>query len=421
MENNTETERMEQTPEVTKTTRKEQKRKSIWFSSLTSGIVGSLLTCSVFVFGADYIDFNQTSQNDTQGAALIEEKSDSAASLPVAKTSYSNDNSGIADMVEKASNSIVGVINYQQQQSSYNGGMFPKSSSTNSSSEVESGTGSGVMYKKEGNKAYIITNNHVIENASKVEVSLSDGVKTAAEIVGSDALTDLAVLTIDASKAPDKISFGNSDAIRTGDSVIAIGNPLGLDLSRTVTQGIVSATGRSIDVTTSAGEWNLDVIQTDAAINPGNSGGALINAQGDVIGINSLKISEDGVEGLGFAIPSNDLLPIVEEIIKDGKVTRPYLGVSLGNVGELPQNYQQSINQAAAEGVMITSVENGSPAAEGGLLQQDIITEINGTKITTTSELRKYLYKNGKVGQEMSFTVYRGDDNKTLKIKLGKS
>lgn len=127
------------------------------------------------------------------------------------------------------------------------------------------------------------------------------------------------------------------------------------------------------------------------------------------------------MEGLGFAIPSNDLLPIVEEIIKDGKVTRPYLGVSLGNVGELPQNYQQSINQAAAEGVMITSVENGSPAAEAGLLQQDIITEINGTKITTTSELRKYLYKNGKVGQEMSFTVYRGDDNKTLKIKLGKS
>lgn len=170
--------------------------------------------------------------------------------------------------------------------------------------------------------------------------------KTRAELIGADALTDLAVLRIDSKYAPSTLEFGDSNSIRPGDQVLAIGNPLGLDLSRTVTQGIVSAVNRKITVSTSAGEWDLNVIQTDAAINPGNSGGALINTQGQVIGINSLKISESGVEGLGFAIPSNDVVPIVNEIIEKGHVERPYIGVSLASLDEIPQYFCRTFLKA---------------------------------------------------------------------------
>ena len=319
-------------------------------------------------------------------------------------------------MVESASKSIVGVVNLQEMQN-----QNPFQQQSTESETVESGTGSGVIYKKANGKAYIITNNHVIEGAKEVEISLYDGQKATAAVVGADALTDLAVLTIDASVAPEGINFGDSDRMRPGEEVLAIGNPLGLDFSRSVTQGIVSATGRSISVDTSDGEWELDVLQTDAAINPGNSGGALINTAGEVIGINSLKISESGVEGLGFAIPSNDVIPIVTELIENGKITRPYLGVSLANTEELPQYYLQNVPEAAKSGVMVTGIETGSAAANGGLKQQDIIVEIDGTKISTSAELRKYLYTDKKIGDKVKVKVYRGNEEKTLTITLQNS
>ena len=135
------------------------------------------------------------------------------------------------------------------------------------------------------------------------------------------------------------LEFGNSDQLRAGDAVVAIGNPLGLDFSGTVTQGIVSAVNRSINVNTSAGEWEMNVIQTDAAINPGNSGGALLNSAGQVIGINSLKVSESGVEGLGFAIPSNEVIPFIEEMTLNGQVERPYIGIGLADLSQVPPMY----------------------------------------------------------------------------------
>ena len=215
------------------------------------------------------------------------------------------------------------------------------------------------------------------------------------------------------------LTFGDSDSIRPGDSALAIGNPLGLDFSRSVTQGIVSATNRSMTVDTSDGAWELNVIQTDAAINPGNSGGALINSSGEVIGINSMKISESGVEGLGFAIPSNDVIPIVNELIKNGKITRPYLGVSLANVNEIPQYYLQNIPEAAQSGVMVTSIENNSAAAKAGFQQQDIIVAVDGVKVSSGAELRKQLYSK-EIGDKVSFTVYRGTSKKTLTATLQK-
>ncbi|MFC9597653.1 S1C family serine protease [Peribacillus butanolivorans] len=395
-----------------------KKGKSLWFTSLVSGTVASIVTSSVFVFGGDFIDAEKntvTESSQTAGAEQTESV-EKNKSINTEKLSTSTDSNERADMVESASKSIVGVVNLQEMQN-----QNPFQQQSTESETVESGTGSGVIYKKDNGKAYIITNNHVIEGAKEVEISLYDGQKATATVVGADALTDLAVLTIDASVAPEGINFGDSDRMRPGEEVLAIGNPLGLDFSRSVTQGIVSATGRSISVDTSDGEWELDVLQTDAAINPGNSGGALINTAGEVIGINSLKISESGVEGLGFAIPSNDVIPIVTELIENGKITRPYLGVSLANTEELPQYYLQNVPEAAKSGVMVTGIDTGSAAANGGLKQQDIIVEIDGTKISTSAELRKYLYTDKKIGDKVKVKVYRGNEEKTLTITLQNS
>ncbi|MGW6381804.1 S1C family serine protease [Peribacillus butanolivorans] len=395
-----------------------KKGKSLWLTSLVSGTVASIVTSSVFVFGGDFIDAEKntvTESTQTAGAEQTESV-EKNKSIKTEKLSTSTDSNERADMVESASKSIVGVVNLQEMQN-----QNPFQQQSTESETVESGTGSGVIYKKDNGKAYIITNNHVIEGAKEVEISLYDGQKTTATVVGADALTDLAVLTIDASVAPEGINFGDSDRMRPGEEVLAIGNPLGLDFSRSVTQGIVSATGRSISVDTSDGAWELDVLQTDAAINPGNSGGALINTAGEVIGINSLKISESGVEGLGFAIPSNDVIPIVTELIENGKITRPYLGVSLANTEELPQYYLQNVPEAAKSGVMVTGIETGSAAANGGLKQQDIIVEIDGTKISTSAELRKHLYTDKKIGDKVKVKVYRGNEEKTLTITLQNS
>lgn len=394
-----------------------KKGKSLWKTSLVSGTVASMVTSSVFIFGGDFIDQGKKSVDESaQTASVAQTEGAEKEGVTPQKLSTSTDSKDRANMVESASKSIVGVVNLQDTQN-----QSPFQQQSTESEKVETGTGSGVIYKKANGKAYIITNNHVIEGAKEVEISLYDGQKATAAVVGADALTDLAVLTIDASKAPDGIKFGNSDSMRPGEEVLAIGNPLGLDFSRSVTQGIVSATGRSISVDTSDGAWALDVIQTDAAINPGNSGGALINTAGEVIGINSLKISESGVEGLGFAIPSNDVIPVVTELIENGKITRPYLGVSLASIEELPQYYLQDVPEAAKTGVMITSVEAGSAAEKGGLKQQDIIMEMDGTKISTAAELRKYLYTDKKIGDKVKVKVYRGKEEKTATITLQKS
>ena len=350
-------------------------------------------------------------ESQTNGLAL--QNTNPEANTVTAQPTSAKSSSSIADTVEHLSKTIVGIVNYQQQQSrSFYG--------SNSPQNVERGTGSGVIFQKNNDIAYIVTNNHVVEGATKLEVSLYNGEKVSAEIVGTDALTDLAVIKIDSQHVEAIAQFGDSSTIRPGDEVYAIGNPLGLNFSRTVTQGIISAVNRSIAVSTSAGKWETNVIQTDAAINPGNSGGALINPEGLVIGINSLKISESGVEGLGFAIPSNDLIPIVNELIDKGKVERPYLGVGLADLAEVPQLYWENLPESVKDGVMITAVEPNSAAANGGIEAQDVIVSMNGTKIANSSELRKYLYSDVKNGDEIKFEVYRDGKLITVNVKLAK-
>ncbi|MEH7086980.1 trypsin-like peptidase domain-containing protein, partial [Neobacillus drentensis] len=274
---------MEQTRTNNQVDQLNKKKQNVkgFASTLAAGVIGSVLTLAILPH-TDYIK-NHFPKVETQEAISSQQAVKPVVAQPTAATSNS-----IADTVEKVSKAIVGIVNYQQQQNNFYG-------NPSSSQSVESGSGSGVIFQKNNNTAYIVTNNHVVEGARKLEVSLYDGEKATAEVVGTDALTDLAVLKIDAKYVTATADFGNSSTLRPGDQVYAIGNPLGLDLSRTVTQGIVSATNRSIAITTSAGNWDTNVIQTDAAINPGNSGGALINPQGQVIGINSLKISESGV------------------------------------------------------------------------------------------------------------------------------
>ena len=225
-------------------------------------------------------------------------------------------------------------------------------------------------------------------------------------------MTDIAVLKIDAKYATSSLDFGDSSTLRAGDTVLAIGNPLGLDLSNTVTQGIVSAVDRTVSVSTSAGKWDLNVIQTDAAINPGNSGGALVNTSGQLIGMNSLKIAEDGVEGLGFAIPSNDLVPIINEIIENGQVERPYIGVGLASLEQIPQMYLQNLPNSVEGGAIVTSIDPNSAAAKAGLQVQDVIVSINDTNVTSSDDLRKYLYTELEVGDKATFKIYRGSEAK---------
>ncbi|WP_139368079.1 S1C family serine protease [Priestia abyssalis] len=383
------------------------KRKSkVWLSSLSGAVFGSILTLYA---GSSLGVIHIASQPQTENAAAAASKESSKGEVQIQQTS--SPSGGMIDTIEQVSPAVVGVVNYQQASNFY----------SNDQQQTESGTGSGVIFKKSGGRAYIVTNNHVVEGADKVEISLISGEKVPAKIVGVDSLTDLAVLEIESKYATKVANFGDSSKLRPGEQVAAIGNPLGLQFSRTVTQGIISGTERTISVSTSQGEWDLNVIQTDAAINPGNSGGALINSAGQVVGINSLKISQSGVEGLGFAIPSNDVVPIVNDLMEGGEVKRPYIGVGLQNINELPDyvlNDQLRLPQEVHQGVVITAVEPFSPGAEAGLKEKDVIVSIDGTKVNNIGELRKYLYTKTSMGKSVEMKLYRDGQQRTVSLKM---
>lgn len=378
-------------------------------SSVISGVVGGAIVLGVYPYmehqdqPASQVSAPQTEQTSNASSNFIKKAE------PVSQTSNSND---VADIVDRLSPAIVGVSNQQQ-----------GFDDTGSQSTQEKGSGSGVIFKKSGNSAFIVTNNHVVEGAQSLQITLSDGKKEDAELVGADTLSDLAVLKISSKDVKAVAPFGNSANLRTGEKVIAIGNPLGLEFSRTVTEGIISGKDRSVSVTTSAGDWQLNVLQTDAAINPGNSGGPLINMNGEVVGINSLKISESGVEGLGFAIPSKDVMPIADQLLKDGKVERPFLGVSLIDSSQIPKAFMTDtlgLPSNVSNGVMIEQVQYNSPADKAGLKKQDFITAIDGKNIQDSTELKKDLYTK-KIGDKVTMTVYRDGKKQQMTVTLTKT
>lgn len=270
------------------------------------------------------------------------------------------------------------------------------------------GSGSGIVFSKDG---YIVTNQHVINNAQELKVTLSDGTEYEASLVGQDEKTDLAVLKIDAKDLTAAV-IGDSDQISQGETVLVIGNPLGETLSGSTTQGIISAVGREIEI-----EGRLmHYLQTDAAINPGNSGGPLVNAAGMVVGVTSAKVSSSSTEGLGFAIPINEAIPVIEELINNGYVTgRPLIGISGENISaQVAQIYNLPL------GVYVRYVDPESGAAKAGIAQGDIITAINGTDISTIAELNN-LRDNYKAGETVTLSVFRNGKTVEVDIVLGEA
>lgn len=286
--------------------------------------------------------------------------------------------------------------------------------------------GSGVIYKSKGKDAYVVTNNHVVDGSRKIQILMQDGTKESATLVGTDVETDLAVLKISNSSVTKVAEFANSDQLQPGETALAIGSPLGSEYATSVTEGIISAPKREIESHTPDGQrlGKATVIQTDAAINPGNSGGALVNLAGQVVGINSMKLAQSqsgtAVEGMGFAIPANTVVQIIEALEKDGKVTRPSLGISLFDISNIAAEDQQDILQLPKKvksGVVIMKTERNGSAARAGLKKFDVITKLNDVDVADASDLRNALYQ-FNVGDTITVTYYRDGKEQTLQMKL---
>lgn len=406
----------------------EQKTETVDESQLTSGIIAPIIPrvrakkqhnfkkyvsialissfiSSSLVGGGLYYGFSK--QLEKQNAAL-----ESFSNLSTVSSKYNNSSAAVTTtdytrqtavtkIAKEVGPSIVGIrmtVNTRQR-SFYNSG----------SAKEE---GSGIIISKDG---YIMTNYHVVQYAdpkastsgsTTLEVFLSNGTQSKAKFIGGDSETDLAVIKVDLNNLP-VAKLGDSSTLQVGELAVAIGNPLGLEFAGSVTTGVISALNRTIQ----SADTTQNLIQTDAAINPGNSGGALLNADGEVIGINSAKISETGVEGLGFAIPINDAKPIVNQLIMFGYVKgRPFIGISGQDITEvLSQTYNLPV------GVYITQVSQGSGAAKAGIQAGDILTAINGKQISTMQEVNA-VKKQHKPGDTITVTVVR--DGKTLSLKL---
>ena len=350
--------------------------------------------------------------------------SNQANTTSVSNVQYSNETS-TTQAVEKVQDAVVSVINYQTQSSNSLSSIF---GNIESSDELAvAGEGSGVIYKKDGDTAYIVTNNHVISGAEKIDILLASGEKLSGELVGADTYSDIAVIKIAADKVTTIAEFANSDTIKVGETAIAIGSPLGSVYANTVTQGIISSLSRTVTSQTEDGQTiSTNAIQTDTAINPGNSGGPLINIQGQVIGINSSKITSSSVsssgvaiEGMGFAIPSNDVVQIINQLETNGKVTRPALGVQMVNLTDLSTSQLEKAGLANTDltsGVLIVSTQPGLPA-DGKFEPYDVIIEIDGETIENKSDLQSELYKH-QIGDTITVTYYRNNKKMTVDIKL---
>ena len=368
--------------------------------SFFSGLLGSLAV----------LQFNQKQGSGEQNSAAV------------TQTASKNENS-TTQAVDKVKDAVVSIITYSE--NSQGGFVGTDDTDTDSNTEQINSEGSGVIYKKDGDDAYIVTNTHVISGAKKVDIRLADGTKVPGEIVGSDTYSDIAVVKISSEKVSTVAEFGDSSQLSVGETAIAIGSPLGSEYANTVTQGIVSSLNRHVSLKSEDGQAiSTNAIQTDTAINPGNSGGPLINIQGQVIGITSSKIASNGgtsVEGLGFAIPANDVKNIIKQLEKDGKVTRPALGIHMVNLTNLSTADLQKLKlpDNVTSGVVVRSVQTNMPA-NGHLQRFDVITKVDDKAISSTTELQSALYSHS-IGDSMTVTYYRNGKEETTKIKLDKS
>ncbi|OFW80959.1 MAG: peptidase S1 [Alicyclobacillus sp. RIFOXYA1_FULL_53_8] len=350
---------------------------------------------------------------NNSGANLISSLAPVTNSTPVATTvSNVTVNDGIVAAVKKVKPAVVGVVNYSMQQSNY----FSQQSQLQ-----PTGVGTGLLFYKDNQYGYIVTNNHVVEGAAKVSVVLNGSKHIDATVVGTDPFTDLAVLKIPVANVAsiEPAQFADSSTIQVGEPAIAIGTPMGLDFADSVTAGIISAASRVMPVQDPQTQQTLDyeaVIQTDASINPGNSGGPLLNINGQVMGINSSKIVATGFQGMGFAIPSNEVRNIAEQIMQTGHAVHPALGITGYDLSTLPQQYWPNV--PVDYGVWVKDVTSSDSQA-AGLKPQDVIVGIDNHVVNGMSDLRTYLFQKSP-GQTVTLKVYRGSQHLTLTVKLGK-
>ena len=358
--------------------------------NITGCIVSSVVAFFVGVIGTYLVvvNFNPTTENVIKNIKSVEVV----------------DNS-IADAVEKVYDAVVVIEAYNN--------------------DTLKSTGTGFVYKKTGGKGYIMTNNHVVDGANNVKIIYSNGTTTTADILGKETYSDIAVLTVKDDTVLSVVSLGDSTKMRLGDTVFTIGSPLGSEYSGTVTRGILSNKDRLVAVSLTSGstsDWIMKVLQTDAAINPGNSGGPLLNINGEVIGINSLKLVENEIEGMGFAIPIEDAIYYSEILGKGEKISRPYIGIGMLDISN-PYSlryYGINIDSSVTSGVVITEVEKNSPAYKAGLQKGDVIYQINDEDVNSIAEFRYVLYKS-RPGDTITLKYYRGADKKSVNVKLVKN
>ena len=342
--------------------------------SLFVGIIGTLFTLNSFgIFENHYIEVEKE-----------------------VKTVSITENDSIKESINKVYNSAVYIESY------------------NGSKTI--GSGSGFVYKTDDNYGYILTNQHVINDSNKIEVINIEGKVSTAKLLGEDEYSDIAVLRISKDDVLQVAELGKSEDSELGDTIFTVGSPLGKDYIGTVTKGIISGKNRSVVTNT---QYVMEVIQLDAALNPGNSGGPLVNINGQVIGINALKLVESEVEGMGFAIPIEIVNTIAEKLEKGEKVERPVLGVSMLEVSNTYQLYKYGItlDKSIDEGVVVVEVAKDTPAYTAGLKKGDVILAINDKKVEDIAYFRAELYKYS-VGDVITIKYYRDNAIKTVKVKL---
>lgn len=332
-----------------------------------------------------------------------------------------NVQSGITEAVEQVEGAVVSIINLQRNDFSSWASYYGMEASEEE--YLQAGSGSGAVYKIEDDRAYIFTNNHVVDGSDAIEILFQDGTRATAEVEGADVWTDLAVLSVDASTVDTAIEFGDSENLTVGEPAIAIGSPLGTEFASSVTSGIISGIGRTVPVDTDTDgeyDWEMTALQTDAAINPGNSGGPLINIAGQVVGINSMKISSATVEGMGFAIPSNDAVEIINQLEQNGEVVRPFLGITmidLAYISGTQRAEELNLPEDVSDGVVITRVENNSSAASAGLEPRDVLVTFGGEEVTNSVNLRKLIYTT-EVGETVEIEFYRNGEPRVTTMEM---
>lgn len=390
---------------------KPPKKTGYFLSGFIGSIIGGLIVALTIMAlnKTDLLPINQSLMKTTKVDTTVDQDGDGKKEIVLQNIAYNVD-TDVTKAVDSVIDAVVGISNFQDVN------LWEQAS--------ETGTGSGVIYKKEENKAYIVTNHHVIEGADFIEVTLSDGTKVEAELLGSDMWTDLAVLVIDGEHVKTVAQFGDSDQLKLGEPVLAIGNPLGLEFAGSITQGIISGLERTVPIDFNNDgyeDWNAEVLQTDAAINPGNSGGALINIAGQVIGINSMKIAEQEVEGIGFSIPTNIAIPIIEDLEETGAVKRPYMGVQLQDISDIStyhRGYTLKLPKDVKGGLVISDVVLGSPAQKAGLRKMDVIVKLDNVEIKSMIDLRKHLYNKKNIGDSLKVGFYRNGEYQEVTVVL---